>query len=185
MRNLDKQSLMSEKKKYKDYSFEELKDLLAQGKSKGFNTLGFYRSLLENETLSKGQAVSLRDAAHQHFQKQFDFLQIKDLSTYLKVTLLGQEYTKGDEQNLVRQIVKNQQTILKDKRIKHRNFGTYSIHDCGYEWCPYNGMMVKQGSQLARGSMHFDSDCPKASRQQKSKRNTSERKHFNPRKDML
>jgi hypothetical protein len=176
---------MAEKKKYKDYSFEELKELLAQGKTKDFNALGFYRSLLENEALSKEQAVSLRDTAHQYFQKQFDFLQIKDLSTYLKVTLLGQEYTKGDEQNLVRQIVNNQQAILKDKRIKHRNFGTYSIHDCCYEWCPYNGMMIQQGSKLAEGSMHFDSDKPKASRKQKSQQQKSERKHFDPRTELL
>lgn len=99
--------------------------------------------------------------------------------------LLGQEYTKGGEQNLVRQMVKNQQTILKDKRIKHRNFGTYSNHDCGRDWCPYNGMMIKRGSELAEGPMHFDSDRSKASRQQKSKRLKSERKQFNPSKEML
>jgi hypothetical protein len=112
-------------------------------------------------------------------------MQLKDPSTYFRVTMLGQEYTKGDEQNLWRLIVKNQQELLKEKRIKHRNFGTYSIHDCGYDWCPYNGMMAKQGSPLARGAMHFDTDRPKASRQQKSERNKSERKQFNPGKHML
>ena len=176
---------MQEEKKYRDLTFDELKVLVQNHKkSTAINTLGFYRSLLENDNLTKEQAIQLRDIAHEHFQKQFNFLQLKDPSTYFKVTMIGQEYTKGDEQNLWRQIVKNQQDILRDKRIKHRNFGTYSIHDCGYDWCPYNGMMVQQGSALAEGSMHFNSDRPKASRQQKSKRNKIERKQFDPRKDI-
>jgi hypothetical protein len=122
-------------KKYNDYQYEELKELLDKGQAdKEINVLGFYRSLLENKHLSVEQAIELRETAHGHFQKQFNFFQIKDPSTYLKVTLLGEEYTKGDEDNLWRQIVRNQQSILKEKRIKHRNFGTYSIHNCDYEW---------------------------------------------------
>ncbi|HEV7333645.1 MAG TPA: hypothetical protein VGN63_21605 [Flavisolibacter sp.] len=172
-------------KKYKDYQFEELKELLDNCQTdKEFNALGFYRSLLENEHLSVEQAIKLRDTAHQHFQKQFNFLQIKDPSTYLKVTLLGEDYTKGDEDNMWRQIVRNQQAILKEKRIKHRNFGTYSIHNCGYDWCPYNGMMIRQGSELAEGTMHFDTDKPRNDKKQKSLRRKLERKHYDPKADL-
>lgn len=176
---------MESRGKYRDYSYQELEELIEAGKNnKDFNVLGFYRSLLENKQLSSEQAVALRDAAHRHFQKQFDFLQIKDPVTYLKVTLLGEEYTKGDEDNLWRQIVRNQQIILKEKRIRHRNFGTYSIHDCGYDWCPYKGMMVRQGSELARSTMHFETDKPRNSRKYKSLQAKSDRKHYDPKKDM-
>ena len=125
---------MATGKKYREYNYEELKGLLDRGKvDKEFNVLGFYRSLLENEDLSPEQAIELRNIAHQHFQKQFEFLQLKDPITYLKVTLLGEDYTKGDTDNLWRQIIHNQQAILKVKRIRHRNFGVSSIHDCGYD----------------------------------------------------
>lgn len=52
----------------------------------------------------------------------------------------------------------NQQKILKEKRFGHRNFGDYSKHNCGYENCPYNGIMVKQGKFLCEGTMSFDTD---------------------------
>jgi hypothetical protein len=138
------------------------------------------RWITENPHLTEEQAVAIRDTAHKYFYRQFDFLQIKDPSTYLDLTLLGEDYTKGDKDNLWRQIVRNQQAILKKKRIKHRNFGTYSIHDCGYDWCPYNGMMIRQGSELAESTMHFDSDKPRNSKKQKSLQRRLERKHFDP-----
>ena len=168
-------------KPYREYSFEELKLLLAEARQrKGINVLGFYRSLLENRLLSKEEAIELRDDAHVYFQKQFDFLQLKDPDTFLKITLLGEEFTEADEHQLWRNIKRNQQAILKEKRIRHRNFGVYSIHDCGYGWCRYNGMMIRQGSEIAEGYMHFDSDKPRHNKQQKSLRYRAERKRFNP-----
>jgi len=47
---------------------------------------------------------------------------------------------------------------LEDKKIKHRNFGEYSKHNCGYDFCPLNGIMIKQGSGFAEHSMYFNSD---------------------------
>jgi len=52
--------------------------------------------------------------------------------------------------------------------MKHRNFGDYSKHNCGYENCPMNGLMVKQSSLLAEGHNWFDSDKSKYSRKEKS-----------------
>jgi hypothetical protein len=128
-----------------------------------FNTLGLYRSLLENEKLTLEQKIEVRAYAHQKFQKTFDFLQLKDPDTYVEVMLLGEEATKGDRNRLWDQVKINQEKILKDKRIKHRNFGIYAKHECGYATCPYNGMMVRQGSKFAASTMQFDSDkgyCP-------------------------
>jgi hypothetical protein len=140
-----------------------------------FNTLGLYRSLLENEKLTLEQKIGVREYAHKKFQKAFDFLQLKDPKTYMEVCMLGEEMTKGDKAQLWEKVKANQEKILKDKRIKHRNFGVYAKHDCGYETCPYNGMMVRQGTRFVESTMWFDCDkgcCPEI----KSRRLLRERK---------
>lgn len=148
-----------------------------------FNTLGLYRSLTENELLSTEERIEVRDYAHGFFQKTFDFLQLKDPLTYFKVTHLGQELTRGDELNSWRIIRENQQKILNDKKIKHRNFGTYSKHDCGLEYCHLNGMMVKQGSGTARNCMFFQTDENKDEKLNKSKRLQKEKRNFKQNKN--
>ncbi len=141
-----------------------------------FNTLGLYRSIVENEKLSLEDKLSLREYAHKTFRKTFEFLQLKDPKTYIDVKYLGQELTKGDERIIWDDIRRNQQRILADKKIKHRNFGEYSKHNCGYDTCIYNGIMIKQGSSLAEGNMHFDSDKNKYAAKDKSDRRKSDRK---------
>lgn len=143
-----------------------------------FNTLGLYRSLLENENLSLEDKLEIRDLAHQHFQKTFDFLQLKDPFTYMKVYHLGEELTRQQEMAFWDIIRKNQVKILKDKKIKHRNFGTYSKHDCGYDTCPYNGLMIKQGSRLAETSMCFATDKNKDRKKQKAQRREKEQREW-------
>lgn len=143
-----------------------------------FNTLGLYRSLLENENLSLEEKLEIRDLAHAHFQKTFDFLQLKDPFTYLKVVHLGEELTRQQESAFWDIIRRNQEKILKDKKIKHRNFGTYSKHDCGYDTCPYNGLMVKQGSEIAEMTMCFPSDQNKYGKELKSQRLDKEQRNW-------
>lgn len=143
-----------------------------------FNTLGLYRSLLENENLSLEEKLEIRDFANEHFQKTFDFLRLKDPQTYFEVSNLGNELTRGDELNLWRIIRENQQKILKDKKIKHRNLGTYSKHNCGYDYCPYNGLMIKQGSHLAESSMCFAIDKIKDEKKQKAQRRKKEQREW-------
>lgn len=145
-------------------------------KYKDFNTLGLYRSIAENEKLSLQEKIEVREYAHKTFKKTFDFLQLKDPRVFVEVSTLGLELTKGDEEKIWNDVRKNQQRILADKRIKHRNFGTYSKHNCGYEDCAWNGLMIRQGSWLAEGNMHFDSDKNKYQQQLKSERRKSERK---------
>ena len=143
-----------------------------------FNTLGLYRSLLENEQLTVDEKLKIRDFAHQFFQKTFDFLQLKDPDTYFKVSTLGETLTRGDELNHWRLIRDRQQEILRQKRIKHRNFGVYSKHECGYDHCPYNGLMIRQGSGLAESSMHFKTDKNRTAKKAKSQRLDHEQRNF-------
>lgn len=141
-----------------------------------FNTLGLYRSIIENEKLTLTNKIAVRDFANNFFQKTFDFLQIKDPFTYFKVITLGKFLTIGDEKQIWNQIRTNQEKILKDKKIKHRNFGVYSKHSCNYETCNLNGLMIEQGSLLTEHEMRFDSDKNKFSAQLKSERFKKDRK---------
>jgi hypothetical protein len=143
-----------------------------------FNTLGLYRSIFENEKLSLVEKIQIRDFANKIFQKTFDFLQVKDPWTYIKVITLGLELTNGDKEEIWRKIRKNQEKILSQKRIKHQNFGEYSKHNCGYETCPMNGIMIKQGSYFAEYTMCIG-NINKYVQKQKSERRKSERKNEN------
>ena len=145
-------------------------------KYKDFNTLGLYRSIVENEKLNIDEKIEVREYAHKTFKKTFDFLQLKDPKTFVEVSTLGQEFTKGDEEKIWNDIQKNQQKILADKGIKHRNFGTYSKHSCPYEDCVWNGVMIRQGSRLSWGSMHFLSDRKNYHQKEKSEMRKSDRK---------
>lgn len=141
-----------------------------------FNTLGLYRSILENDRLGPADRLAVRDYAHKTFRKTFDFLQLKDPQTYFDLTILGQDLTAADKQQHWGDIRAAQQQILADKKIRHRNFGTYSKHSCGYDTCPFQGLMIRQGSHLAYGCMHFSGDRNKHTRKDKSDRWRADRK---------
>lgn len=142
-----------------------------------FNTLGLYRSILENEKLGLAEKVEVRDYANKFFQKTFDFLQLKDPFTFFGLLTLGKELTVADEKQIWSQIRENQERILKTKRIKYRNFGVYSRHTC-VENCLWNGLMVQQGSNISRmnPNIKFDSDKNRYCAELKSLRNKKERK---------
>ncbi|RPD49549.1 hypothetical protein DNI29_01750 [Hymenobacter sediminis] len=123
-----------------------------------FNSLGLFRSLLENEKLNLEQQLRLRDAAAAAFPKFYEFLQLKDPSTYLRLSTLGQELTVADKRAVWTEIRRTQQRILTEKRIRHRGFGTYSKHNCGYDNCPLNGLMIRQGTRIVEDFMRFDTD---------------------------
>ena len=141
-----------------------------------FNTLGLYRSILENEKLAVEDKIFVRDFANTFFEKTFNFLQIKDPYTYFQLVTLGEILTVGDEKQFWNQIRINQEKLLKDKKIKHRNFGVYSKHSCGYETCNMNGLMIEQGSFFVEKEMCFDSDKNKYSAKLKSERSKKDRK---------
>jgi len=163
--------------KFKTLTFDEYIFFIDNYKEyTNFNTLGLYRSIIENEKLNTKEKIEVRDYAHKKFSKTFDFLQLKDPVTYFEVLTIGEEITRGDEQKIWKDIRENQEKILKSKKIKHRNFGDYSKHNCGVDDCPFNGIMIKQGSFFAESSMHFNSDRNKSALKFKSDRLKSERK---------
>lgn len=144
-----------------------------------FNTLGLYRSIIENKKLYINQKIELREYANCIFKKSFEFLQLKDPKTYFDIITIGQELTKGDEIKIWEDIRINQEKILSEKKIRHRNFGTYSKHNCGYDDCCLNGLMIKHGSSLWEVNMHFKSDKNHFISTQKSKRLKKEIKKEN------
>ena len=119
-----------------------------------FNTLGLFRSIVETTKLSLEQKLELRQVAVAAFAKTFDFLQLKDPLTYFEVNTLGENLTKADENKAWEDIKFNQQKIWKNKKLRHRNFGTYSKHVCGYDTCPLNGLMIREGSKLSYPMPH-------------------------------
>ncbi|MCU0437461.1 MAG: hypothetical protein MUC49_06055 [Raineya sp.] len=123
-----------------------------------FNTLGLYRSILENSKLSIDEKIEVREYAHQFFKKSFDFLQLKDPYVFVEISTLGQTLTKADKDQIWSNLSNNQKKILADKKIKHRNFGKYSKHNCGIENCFAHGLMVRRGSYLSEGAMYFHTD---------------------------
>jgi len=141
-----------------------------------FNTLGLYRSICENEKLELSDKTYIRDYANGFFEKTFNFYQLKDPRTYFDLITLGRELTRADERQIWDDIRKNQEKILSDKKIKHRNFGNYSKHNCGYSDCRYNGLMIKQGSWLTENHMSFKSDKSQSAAKDKSQRIKKERK---------
>lgn len=150
-----------------------------------FNVLGLYRSITENYKLPLEEKIYIRDVANKEFGKTFNFLQLKDPKTYFDLITLGKTLTKADEEQVWDDIKANQQKILSDKRIRHRNFGVYSKHICGDENCPLNGMMIKQGSWYAYGEMWFKCDKNKISRKVKSEQLKKDRKRKNWQADIL
>lgn len=145
-------------------------------KYKDFNTLGLYRSIVENEKLNIEEKIKVREYSHKTFKKTFDFLQLKDPVTFIEVSTLGQYLTSGDQQKIWKNIQDNQQKILSGKGIKHRNFGIYSKHQCPNEDCIWNGVMLKKGSGLLGSSMYFLGDKINYHQKVKSELRKAERK---------
>lgn len=141
-----------------------------------FNTLGLYRSLTENERLSIEDKIAIRAYANKYFQKFYDFLQVKDPSTYLDVSTLEMELRKPERDQLWNDIRKNQQKILARKRLGHRNFGVYSKHNCGHDSCYMNGVMIKKGTTLYDAEIRFNSDKNEWTGKDKSLQRKKERK---------
>lgn len=162
---------------FNTFSKQEYFEIVPEHKKySDFNTLGLYRSILENEKLSQDEKFEVFELANEHFQKTFDFLVLKDPRTWFDLTHLGKELTRSQERDLWRDVRKRQEKLLKDKKIKHRNFGIYSKHECGVPFCPYDGLMVHPKSPLATSHIHFKSDKIPFAAKEKSEKRKSERK---------
>ena len=142
-----------------------------------FNTLGLYRSISENNKLDTLDRIEVRDYANNTFGRTFEFYQLKDPVTYYNLVTLGKDLTVADTQKVWDDIRKNQEKILSKKKIKHRNFGEYSKHNCGYEDCQLNGLMIRQGSKFTESHMYFNSDKDKYLAKEKSRLIKRDRKN--------
>ena len=148
-------------RKFNMLSHGEYLHLLANYKRyTDFNSLGLFRSIIENQKLNLVQQLEIREAAVAEFARSFEFLQLKDPHTYFLISTLGQNLTVADERKAWEDIWLNQQKILASKKITHRNFGIYSKHDCGYETCRFRGMMVHPNATypIRDSEMHFHTD---------------------------
>ncbi|MFD2717869.1 hypothetical protein ACFST9_04035 [Hymenobacter monticola] len=168
-------------KQFNTLTFGEYLHLIENHKKfTDFNTLGLFRSIVETTKLSLEEKLELRRVAVGAFANTFEFLQLKDPKTYFKVNTLGETLTIADDSQAWDDIRQNQQRILKSKKLKHRNFGTYSRHDCGQEICYMKGLMTKQGSVLAdygsSGGMGFSSDTRNWFKPEKAARFRQDRK---------
>ena len=167
-------------KQFNTLTYGEYLHLIANPKKfTDFNTLGLFRSIVETTKLNLEEKLELRKVAIAAFEKTFEFLQLKDPQTYFEVSTLGETLTVADKNQAWNDIRHNQQRILESKRLSHRNFGTYSKHDCGYDTCYMNGLMTKQGSTLSYyggGGMGFGSDNCSWSKELKAERHKRDRK---------
>ena len=146
-------------KQFNTLTYGEYLHLIANHKKfTDFNTLGLFRSIVETTKLSLEEKLELRKVAVAAFAKTFDFLQLKDPQTYFEVKTLGEILTVADKNQAWEDIKRNQQQILESKQLKHRNFGSYAKHNCGYESCIFNGVMIRQDSILSERNMHFHTD---------------------------
>jgi hypothetical protein len=57
-------------------------------------------------------------------------------------------------------------------------FNQFTKHNCGYDYCPYNGLMIRQGSTIAEMSMCFATDESKNGRRQKALRQEKEQQDW-------
>lgn len=150
-----------------------------------FNTLGLYRSILENLKLNLSQKLEIRNYANAIFQKTFDFLQIKEPQTYFELITLGEELTNADANQVWKNIKTNQQKILLQKRIKHRNFGVYAKQsEFAGDLPRQNRIMLKQKNTIdsprtpfCNTPMQFKSDKSKTMAVIKSQKQKKQRKN--------
>ncbi|RSK50188.1 hypothetical protein [Hymenobacter rigui] len=161
-------------------TYSEYGSVLSQHqKYTDFNTLGLFRSIIENEKLNLTQKIDLRNLAEAVFGKTFEFLQLKDPATYFALTTLGEQLTVADTAQRWTDIRVNQQIILRDKKLRHRNFGTYSRHNCGYDDCPLKGVMLRQtDSTRAVRPMSFCADKNRHTIRLKAVARKQDRKFF-------
>lgn len=103
------------------------------------------------------------------------FLQIKNPVNFIELSTLGRNLGASGRKHFWVEFIINQAEMVGDKRIRHRNLGVCSEHNCGYENCHLNGLMIRPVSVLKEGRMHFDKDKNRYSAGLKSQRSGKER----------
>jgi hypothetical protein len=94
---------------------------------------------------------------------------------------LGADLSGREKRVFFGKVKENQQKILAEKRIRHRNFGTYSKHKCGYDTFHLNGLMIQTKNQSSAGSeclITFKTDKNRYAAKEKSIRLRKKQKAF-------
>jgi len=146
-------------------------------KKKNINMLGLYRSILENEKLTLADKIEMRDLLNEKNFKTFEFYQIKDPDLYVNLFILDKDMNEQQIDKVWDEVKEFQERKLKEKKLGHRNIGTYSKHNCGMVDCSMNGLMIKQGSPMAENCLSFKSDTNKSYKKDKSRKFKKDRKN--------
>jgi hypothetical protein len=140
-----------------------------------------YRGIRESTKLTDEIKVELRDAYNVVFQKTFNFLVMKDPGLYRYFVELDGDKMKDHEMEEL------QQKAYNKLKKKHRSFGVYSKHMCGYDDCPLNGLMLPGGSSIQEyeGTMCFKSDKPSYNKNGKDIRRAKNKRKFGNQKQNI
>lgn len=164
-------------KKFNTFTLEEYIFYIDNRKKyTNFNELWLFRSVFENEKITIDEQIQLKEYIIKEMPKVYEFMQVRHPDLYEKIFFLGKNPTKGDEDALWKTIRLNQEKILKTKKIKHRNFWDYSKHNCGYDDCHLNWLMIQKWSWFCENNMHFISDQHSYRMKDKSYKLKQERK---------
>lgn len=166
------------KTKYNTLTKNEYIYYIENEKKFNVNILGMYRSLFENEKLTQEDKIEIRDLLNKDHFKTYEFYQISHPNLYAELYQLDNTLNEQEYDQLWENMREFQEKTLKEKKIKHRNFGDYSKHLCGHKDCPLNGQMIKQGSVLAETCMSFKSDKRKEGKKEKSRRYKKDKREF-------
>lgn len=120
-------------KRYNTFNYDEYIFYLNKYKEyKNFNIYGIFNSFLENKILTDPEKLKLIKKYSEKFYKSFEFLKVKNEHLYLKLFSIieNKDYTangkNGLYDNAVKNIERDVEKILNNKKIKYRNFGENS-----------------------------------------------------------
>lgn len=118
-------------KKFNTLSVSEYRDVIKHHKRyTNFNPLGLYRSLIENPKLDTDAQLDILALANEHFGKFYEFLLVKDINLYAKLSRLGKmPLTITQEWQYREQLRQKAQMLLKQKQIRRWRVGIYTTSE--------------------------------------------------------
>lgn len=118
-------------KKFNALSLAEYRYCIARHRQyTDFNPLGLFRSILENPKLDEAAKQQVLALAKAHFGPFYDFLVVKDIHTYAKLSRLGQPpLPPAQEWQHLEKLRQQAEKILAAKKIRHWRVGIYSVSE--------------------------------------------------------
>lgn len=115
-------------KKFNTFSPSDYYDVIKNHKRyRNFNPLGLYRSLIENPKLDTATQLEILVFANQYFGKFYEFLVVKDIHLYAKLSRLGKEpLNHTQEYQYQEQLREQAKRILQAKKIRNWRVGIHT-----------------------------------------------------------